>query len=233
MIAIHQSQFLPWVPYFYKILKSDIFVVLDNVQFQKNGVQNRNQIKTPQGAIWLTVPIRSKFGIPINEVTVSNVGAYKKLLKTIEVNYKKSFYYDQIYPVIEIIFNKEYQYLNDINIRLLTDSLEIIGAKTKIIYSSDIATTKAKNELVIEIVKHFGEHEYLSGKGAFDYMDFEKFKKESIELYTYDFNYAEYPQLWNRQQGFIPNLSILDLLFNYKEKVKEYILANGKIVVQS
>ena len=231
MIAMHQSQFLPWVPYFYKIIKSDIFVVLDNVQFQKNGIQNRNQIKTPQGAIWLTVPVKSKLGTPINEVEVSNAYNYSKLLKTIDLNYKKSPYYDLIYPIIEATFNKKYKYLNDINIQLLTNILEFIGTKTKIIYSSEIATTKSKNELVIEIIKNSGGCEYLSGKGALDYMDLARFKKEDIKLYTYDFNHANYPQLWNKHQGFIPRLSILDLLFNYLEGAKNYILNNGNISI--
>jgi hypothetical protein len=229
MIAIHQSQFLPWAPYFYKILKSDTFVILDDVQFQKNGVQNRNRIKTPQGAAWLTVPVKAKLGTAINEVEVSNVDVYDNLLKTIELNYKRSLYYYQIYEIVDAVFNKKYKYLNDVNIRLLRNFLKIIGVKTKIIYSSEIATTETKNQLLIEIIKYTGDHEYLSGKGALDYMNFEKFKQEDIKVYSYDFKYIEYPQLWSKQQKFIPDLSVLDLIFNYLEESKNYILNNGDI----
>ena len=63
-VSIHQPNFIPWIGYFYKILKSDVFVILDNVQFTKNGLTNRNQIKTPEGPGWLTLPVvqSGKFG---------------------------------------------------------------------------------------------------------------------------------------------------------------------------
>lgn len=229
MIGIHQSQFLSWTPYFYKILKSDKFVVLDDVQFQKNGVQNRNQIKTPQGAIWLTIPVKSKFGTPINEVEVSNVKVYSKLLKTIELNYKKSPYYNQVYPNIESLFNKKHKYLHKINSESLNEILKFIGTELNIEYSSDLSTAQLKDDLVIEIIKSLKDDEYLSGKGALGYMDLNKFKKQNIKVYIFDFNYTEYPQLWNKQQRFIPSLSIIDLLFNFLENARDYILTNGRL----
>ena len=61
-VGIHQPHYLPWLPYFIKIAKCDIFIVLDNVDFQKNGLQNRNQIKTDKGYQWLTVPVEHKLG---------------------------------------------------------------------------------------------------------------------------------------------------------------------------
>ena len=227
MIGIHQSQFLPWIPYFYKIIKSDKFVVLDDVQFQKNGVQNRNQIKTPQGAIWLTIPVKSKLDTPINEVEVSNIKVYDKILKTIDLNYKRSPYYNQVYPSIEAVLNKKHKYLHKTNSELLNESLKFVRTEFYIEYSSNIPTTHLKDDLVIEIIKFLKDDEYLSGKGALGYMDLDKFKKQNIKVYIFDFNYIEYPQLWDKRQGFIPNLSILDLLFNFLENVVDYILDNG------
>ncbi|MCW3077781.1 MAG: hypothetical protein JWO32_2390, partial [Bacteroidetes bacterium] len=73
-ISIHQPNFIPWIGYFFKIFKSDAFVILDNVQFTKNGYTNRNQIKTPQGPLWLTLPViqSGKFGQNINECLIFN-----------------------------------------------------------------------------------------------------------------------------------------------------------------
>lgn len=229
MISIHQSQFLPWIPYFFKILISDVFVVLNDVQFQKNGVQNRNQIKTPQGTLWFTVPVKVNLGDSINKVKVSNVKIFAKMLKTLEANYKKSQYYNVIFPAIEKAFRHENTLLHEINKRLLMEFLNLIGSDCKILFSSDIPTEGQKDDLVIETIKHIGDNDYLSGKGALDYMDPEKFKNEAIKVYTYDFTYEEYPQLWNKNQGFVPDLSILDLLFNYLPDAKDYILRNGKV----
>lgn len=227
MIAVHQSQFIPWVPYLFKILKSDIFVVLDDVQYQKNGLQNRNQIKTPQGPHWLTIPVKMKLGDKINEVKVTNGKSIDNILKTIEHNYKKSPFFNDAYPLVESVLHKHNKLLIDINNELLMGMLDLIGVSSKIRYSSHIKTTRTKDDLVIEIIKYFGEKEYLSGRGALDYMDLNKFKKEGVRVFTYDYEYVEYPQQWNRQQGFISNLSILDLVFNNLNKTSGYIHDNG------
>ena len=76
-VSIHQPQYIPWPAYFDKIFQSNVFVFLDDVQFQKNGLQNRNQIKTPQGKTWLTLPINHSFGQLINEVNISHIAHYK------------------------------------------------------------------------------------------------------------------------------------------------------------
>ena len=47
VVAIHQPHYLPWLPYLDKADSCDIFVYLDNVQFQKRGFQNRRQSRTP------------------------------------------------------------------------------------------------------------------------------------------------------------------------------------------
>ena len=227
MIAIHQSQFLPWVPYFFKIFKADTFVVLDDVQFQKNGVQNRNQIKTIQGARWLTLPVNAALGTPINKVTVQ-AAALSKILKTFEQNYKKAPHFNEVYAVIENAFKKGNKYLHEINREILTAFLKVLNIDTKIRYSSELDTTMTKDDLVIEIIKKSGENEYLSGKGAFGYMDLEKFKREGISVYTYDFTYSKYPQLW-ADAGFIPDLSMADLICNDLENTKEYLAANGRL----
>ena len=89
-ISIHQPQYIPWVPYFLKIAQSDLFVFLDTVSFQKNGLQNRNKIKTPQGAEWLTVPVQQKLSTPINEVKLVKGNWQKKHVKSLQSNYRKS-----------------------------------------------------------------------------------------------------------------------------------------------
>ena len=226
MIALHQSQFLPWVPYFFKVIKTDTFVVLDDVQFQKNGVQNRNKIKTLKGDQWLTVPVSATLGTPINRVTIEGE-CYKKILKTLEHNYKKAPYFNEVYAVVESAFKRNNEHLHDINKELFAGFLGLLDVQTQIHYSSELDTKESKDDLVIEIIKKFGQSEYLSGKGALAYMDLEKFRREGIEVHTYDFAYSPYPQLWTRETGFIPDLSMLDLMCNDLPNAREYVLRNG------
>lgn len=230
MISIHQSQFLPWAPYFFKILSSDRFIILDNVQYEKNGVQNRNLIKTPTGLQWLTVPVAYSFGTNINEVKVSSQKCYRDFIRTLELNYKKGKFFTEIFDPIADIFGYGYSDLNELNIRLLTLILEITGIRTKIEFSSNFQIRGKKTDLIINLIKNFGENEYLTGRGALKYMQLDKFKKAGITVYALNFKHAFYPQLWTDRVYFIPELSTIDLLFNISgSDAREYIRKNGKI----
>jgi len=229
MISIHQSQFLPWLPYFYKILKSDIFIVMDNVQYQKNGVQNRNSIKTPTGESYLTIPVVSKSSSLINEVYILNNIYIQKMLKTLKTNYSKARYFDIVYGKIESLINtKRYEKLNDLNMDLLFLSLELITTEVEIKKSSDFNLSSRKDDLVLDLILANSEKEYITGSGGLTYMELDKFYQNGISIYEYSFQYKPYPQLWEKQ-GFIKYLSIIDLLFNDLEMAKEYIIENGSL----
>ena len=230
MIAIHQSQFIPWLPYFYKLFSCEDFVILDDVQFQKNGVQNRNMIKTPQGAKWVTIPVSKSSKNSINEVFVSDKLWYKKFIKTIiELNYKKSKNFKDVYRIFENFDFNSISNLSEINKYFLTSIISLISINKKITYSSSLNIKEAKDDLVIEIIKKLGHNEYLTGKGALSYMNLNKFKNAGIKVYCLDFNYSPYNQLWNKSNLFVNNLSIVDLLFNDLNSTYDYIKKNGNI----
>ena len=229
MISIHQSQFLSWVPFYYKVLKSDNFIIMDDVQFQKNGVQNRNMIKTPQGPSWITVPVKYHLGITINDVNVDNIGVYEKIIKTLEINYKKSKFFAEVFTSLEAIFGKSIQNLNDLNNQLFLAILKKLDSHPSVSYSSDYQLSSKNDDLVIDLIKLSGDNEYLSGAGAFSYMDLEKFKKNNIKVYTYKFEQVTYTQMWDNRVGFIKDLSIVDLLFNELSDAKKHITDNGII----
>ena len=108
IVAIHQPNFLPWLGFFYKMLKADLFVFLDNVQFSKNSYQNRVRIKTSQGQQWLTIPVFHSFGQLTNEVQINNKENWReKHLKTLEMNYKRTPYFKIIYNMLESIYFKK------------------------------------------------------------------------------------------------------------------------------
>ena len=231
MISIHQSQFLPWLPYFYKILKSDIFIILDNVQYQKNGVQNRNSIKTPTGESYLTIPVNSKSTSLINEVKILNDIYVDKLLKTLKTNYSKAKYFENIYfKIEEMIKSKSYQKIDELNKDLIFLIIGLMKVDTKIKYSSEFNLISKKDDLVLDLILKFNEQSYIVGMGGIHYMDMNKFNNHNIRIYKYNFNYREYKQLWSKN-GFIKNLSIIDLIFNNLDIAKEYILENGSLTL--
>ncbi len=211
-ISIHQPQYIPWAGYFNKIIRSDIFVFLDDVQYKKNEWQNRNRIKSISGTLWLTVPVYYKFGQKINEVKIDNkIFWQKNHLKTIDLNYRKSQYFNKIYPLVENVLNKEYNYLIDINIASINMVLKYLGIKRKIVKSSEYKVEGEKSCRLVNICKILGGDIYLSGQGARDYIDEKEFIKNNIKLEFQEYKIIEYPQLFGK---FVPNLSILDMMFN-------------------
>jgi len=213
IIAIHQPNFLPWLGYFYKIYKSDIFVFLDNVQFTKNSCQNRVKIKSSQGSIWLTEPVLHNFGQLTNEVKLNNKERWiDKHLKTLEMNYKRAKYFKEIYNLLaEIYLSKDWKYMSELNITFIESISNYLGIKRKFLLASSLNVSGNSTDLLIEIIKKVGGGIYLSGKGGMKYQDEEKFSQNNIKLVYSDFKHPVYPQLWGE---FIEGLSIIDLLFN-------------------
>jgi hypothetical protein len=222
IVAIHQPNFLPWIGYFYKIAKSDIFVLLDNVQYVKNSFINRNKIKTPQDAIWLTVPVSFKFGELINEVKINNQIPWReKHLKTFEMNYKKARFFEEVFNGIkQVYYSEDWKCLCRLNIALIRFVTSYLGLEGKFVKASELDAHGKSTELLIQIIKEVKGDVYLSGFGGVKYQEETEFAKAGIKLMYTDFNHPVYKQLWG---DFIPDLSIVDLMFNMGSKAFELI----------
>lgn len=225
-IAISQPTFLPWQGYIALINYVDEFVILDDVQFDKRSWQQRNQIKHNDKIITLTVPVLSKKKSKqkINEVTINyNDKFIKKHLASIYFAYKKSPFFEIYYNKIELIYNRHYEKLIDINLAFINFFLTEIKIKTKISLSSELKLNYNKHLLVDEICKVKKCKNYISTLGAKKYLD--KLKSETI---NYDIKYFEFKSSKYKQLGqtFIENLSFLDLLFNVGDKCKKYLEDN-------
>lgn len=222
IVAIHQPNFLPWMGYFYKIYKSDIFVFLDNVQFTKNGYQNRVKIKTSQGELWLTVPVRHKFGQLTSEVKFNTLENWReKHLKTLEMSYKRTPFFSILFDLLQkIYFKKDWINLSELNIALIEEVCLYLGITTRFVLASSLNVSGSSTNLLIDIVRNVGGNIYLSGRGGLKYQDEEKFSEHQIELVYTDFRHPVYPQLWG---DFIEGLSIIDLIFNCGKDSLNYL----------
>ena len=214
-IAIHQPDYIPWLGYFYKMYLSDVFVFLDDSQFQKNYLNNRNKIKTPQGWTYLTIPVEKKDGLStnINETRTKDELKWKeKHLKTLEMNYKKCPYYDEIFPEIKGLIEKEYNNLAELNEALIIYIATKFGILPEIVVaSSTLGVKSSKEERVLDICKMFNADEYLSGNGAKNYQKEEDFTTKGIKLTYIDYKPIEYNQRFGE---FIEGMSVLDYIFN-------------------
>ena len=214
IVAAHQPQYLPWLGYFDKIDRADVFVLLDNVQFKKNEWQNRNRIKTAAGPQWLTVPVTYKFPQRINEVVINNRDRWQhKQRQAILSNYRKASYWDDFAPIIEEIFTPVWDYLAPLNIFVVKRLAEILGIATPLYVASEFATfPETPDERLIAIAKHFGADTYLAGSGGGDYMDLDRYEQSDIKVLFQEYHHPVYEQLFGE---FAPFMSVLDLLFNH------------------
>ena len=214
IVGIHQPNFIPWPGYFNKILKSNIFIFLDDVEFTKNSLINRNSIKSNDQELRLTVPVayRSMRQL-ISETEIANHISIKKNWKSIEQNYSKSKFFHEYSEDFRNIYFKEYKYIYELNMDLIKLILDLLNVNTKIVTSSSLALgeAKCKNSRIINLCKSVGATEYLSGFGAREYNDDEMYRQASIKLTYQNYKIPEYKQLG---QEFLNGLSILDMLFN-------------------
>ncbi len=221
IITVHQPQYLPWPGYFDKIDQSDIFVILDDVQFKKNEWQNRNRIKTSQGWQWITVPILHNFPEEIRKIRINNKTDWKrKHLNALITNYSKTRFFKDYITFFEDLYNREWDYLADLNLRIIYYLINVLGLKREIILSSSLQLSKEPTERLIDICKLIEGDTYLSGQGGQNYMNMDRFHEEGIKVIFQDFKLPPYNQLFG---DFIPYMSIIDLLFNHGEESMDII----------
>ena len=224
IVAIHQPNFLPWIGYFHKIMKSDVFIFLDHVEYSHRSFINRNRIKGPKGATWLTVPVSSRGRIPIMDVKINNnVDWKRKHLRTFQAFYGKAKGFDEVYTRIERIYEKHWVNLADFNEALIKEIVKMLNISSTFIRSHELNPTGEKMEMIIDLCKKVGATVYFSGRGAMSYQDPDVFEKHGIKLVYQEFEHPVYPQ---RFGSFIPNLSIVDILFNLGiEKTREILVS--------
>ncbi len=215
-VVIHQPDFLSYLGFFHRLLHSDLYLVLDNVQFVSSSSRawtNRDKIKTQNGEKWLTVSVnKAPRDTNINEITINyEVDWQNQNLELLKQNYKKAEFFGEIFPYIKKLYSKKNEKLADFNMESIYMLNELFDIKIDIVFSSDLVSTKTKSERLVELLEQVQATHYLSGIGARDYHVDEPFDRAGIEVVWQDFKHPVYPQLHGE---FIPYLSSIDLLFN-------------------
>lgn len=216
IIAVHQPNFIPWLGYFYKMKNADAFVLLNNVEYQSgnaSSITNRTKIKTAQGELMISVPVKKSDLNLINQIQIdSNQLWQKKILKSLQLNYSKAPYFAKYYSDIERLLLGSYSSLAHLNIEIIKQCAIWLDIETPIYISSEMNIIGSdKNERLIEICKILEGTIYLSGNGAKKYNDEYRFNAVGIALHYTAYQPSVYPQLFKE---FIPGLSCIDALFN-------------------
>jgi hypothetical protein len=223
-VAIVQSNYIPWKGYFDMIAYVDEFILYDDMQYTRRDWRNRNQIKTPQGLKWLTVPVKvkGKYYQTIRETEIDGKAWAKLHWKSIHQHYCQTKYFNAIAQELEPLYlQTEYSFLSQLNRTLIEWVCMKLGLNTTIKNSWDYQIVDGKTERLVDLCIKAGGNEYISGPAARSYVDESVFIEKGVRLTWFDYNgYPEYPQLWG---GFVHTVSILDLLFNCGNEAPRYM----------
>ncbi|MBT9585526.1 WbqC family protein [bacterium] len=224
-VSIHQPHYLPWLPYLGKIALSDCFVILDDVEFTRNGWQNRNKIKTAQGPLVLTAPVKQKLGQFISQVEVADNGWRKKHWASLQQAYRKAPYFAAYEADVQGFYANPWPNLVDPCSAMIEWLLTTLGLSIKVVRSSTLKVTSTSTQRLVDIVQSVGGHSYLSGSHALQaYLDPQVFVQQGMPLHLFDWSCPTYPQL---HTGFTANLAVLDALFNVGPELTREIALQG------
>jgi hypothetical protein len=223
-IAIVQSNYIPWKGYFDLIAAADEFILYDDMQYTRRDWRNRNQIKTPQGVQWLTVPVlvKGKYHQAIREIEIVGAEWAGAHWKTLSTNYRRAPHFQAIASWLEPLYvASNHTHLSAINRAFLEAVCAFLGIGTRLTNSWDYQLAEGKSERLADLCLQAGGTEYISGPAAKGYLDEAVFHDRGLKVTWFDYDgYPEYPQLWG---AFTHGVSILDMLFNCGSESRRYM----------
>jgi hypothetical protein len=223
-VAIVQSNYIPWKGYFDMIAAVDEFILYDDMQYTRRDWRNRNQIKTPHGAQWLTVPVlvKGKYHQKVRETEIDGKEWATVHWRTLVQNYRRAPHFEEIAAWLEPLYSAESDtYLSALNRRFIEAVCKYLGIGTVISNSWDYNLIDGKTERLADLCIQAGGTEYVSGPSAWNYIEDRVFTERGIKLTWFDYaGYPEYPQVWGE---FIHGVTILDLLFNCGKDACRYM----------
>lgn len=214
-VAISQSNYIPWKGYFDLVASADEFIIFDDAQYTRRDWRNRNQIKTPRGIQWITVPVLAKgsYHRKIREIKIDGSGWAAGHWKSLTLNYGRSPHFSEIASWLEPVYlAQNYQTLSQVNRNFIEAICNYLSIETIIRNSTDYTLSGGKSERLADLCLQSGATAYISGPAAKAYLEEEAFSNRGIKVEWFNYSgYPVYPQLWG---DFAHHVTILDLLFN-------------------
>jgi hypothetical protein len=226
-IGILQPSYLPWLGYLDQVARCAAFVLYDDVQYDKGGWRNRNRIKTPNGPLWLTVPVLLKGGgfLPIKDVRIDTAKPWaRNHLKTLAQYYSKAPHFREYFPEFEELLTRPWTRLAELDRAALAWLCAKFGIDTPLYWSSELAMGGDRIDRLIDIVRHFGGDVFYEGAAGRDYIPVERFEARGVRIEFQEYRHPLYSQLHG---PFVTHLSSIDLLFNHGPGGRDVLFGVG------
>ena len=225
-VAGHQPNLYPYAGFFAKAASVDCFLIVDNTQYVRKEYHNRNRVLFRDGSVkWLSIPVKNagRYKQSIDEVEIDYAKPWRRVHeRTLLANYRPAPWFDWFFPMTMELLSREWRFLADYNIAFIELCFESLGIDTPVLRASKEGIVGVATDLIANICLTTGHDTYLHGKHARDYVDFDRLESHGIKNLIQDYRAVEYPQT---VPGFVPNLSILDVLFNNGPKSLDVVMA--------
>jgi len=225
ILSVNQPYFAPFQGFFYKILRSDIFVILDQVQFPRGTTWlSRNRFKNDQGTLWMTIPVWKKgLGLQkIDKVRIDYEGRWaRKHMSSLQNAYQNAPYFEEHVPFLAGLFSGKFEKLVDLNLEIIHYLVMKLGIHCRIMLLSEMGIDDRGDRLILEICRRTGATIFLAQSPTKKFIDASLFIEAGVSLEFFSPPGPVYPQLWG---DFIPNLSVFDLLLNCGPKAGEILM---------
>jgi hypothetical protein len=181
-VAIHQPEYFPWPGFLAKAKRADVFVLLDNVQFDRASLQHRCKVVGANGVHWLTIPFVHRFPQTIDEVAFSDDRWRVRHWKSLQADYGRVPGWKTCAPVMEAYFARTFERMVDATAASVELLLGAFGVTTRVVRASSLAARGEKGELVLAICRELGATTYLSGRTGAAYLDHERFAAGGVAI---------------------------------------------------
>lgn len=231
LVSIHQPHYLPWLRYLDKIARSDVFLILDDAEFNKNGWQNRNRVKAPEGARILTLPVHHRLGQRIDEIALrQDLPWARKHLKTLEQLYARAPFLAELLPGLRGLYERPWTSLVDLAVEMLKWHMELLEIRTPLVRTSELGVGGRATPRLVDLVRAVGGSAYLTGAHALGaYLEPTLFEEAGLGLRVHEWACPAYDQV-HPQAGFVRDLATLDLLLAEGPRSREILARGGRVV---
>ena len=227
ILTAHQPVYLPWLGLFHKIALADLFISFDQVQYQPKDWNNRNRIKTPQGPIWLSVPVLRKGYLErtISDIEINNQEPWaRKHWRSLKLAYGKAPHFNRYAGFFEDTYERRWESLVELNTHMLKWFLETLAINVPVRSAGEWQFQGEKSALVLDMCLQVGATHYIFGAQGRDYADVAAFEAAGVKPHFQDYVHPRYPQLHGE---FVSHLSVVDLLFNCGDESRDILLSGN------
>lgn len=228
-VVISQPMYFPWVGMHEQMRLADDYVDYSDVAFSKGSFTNRVQIKSPNGIVWLTVPLRElRLGHPISEVQIDDRQNWRRRHRaTLAQSYARAPFVKEMLELVDSVFDTSDHQLASLGLASMKVVHTYFGfdRPTRFHFSSNMNIAGSGSERVLEIVKSLGGNHYVTGHGARNYLDHQAFENAGVAVGYLNYQKKQYPQLHGE---FTPFVSSLDLVANCGRSGVEYVVSQAE-----